>query len=123
CAPLSGRAVGNRGPRRPLVISGVTMTVSAVLLTGLTAHTSAAWLFVAYVLVGVGFGTVTAPLTNAAVSGMRRTQAGVAAAIASTSRQIGQSLGVAIVGAAVASAMHGLLRVNFAQASHVGWWI
>ena len=72
CAPLSGRAVGNRGPRRPLVIAGVTMTVSAVLLTGLTAHTSPAWLFLAYVLFGIGFGTVNAPITNAAVSGMPR---------------------------------------------------
>jgi hypothetical protein len=47
----------------------------------------------------------------------------VAAAIASTSRQVGQSLGVAVVGAAVTSAMHGPLGVNFAQASRVGWWI
>jgi hypothetical protein len=66
---------------------------------------------------------VNAPITNTAVSGMPRSQAGVAAAIASTSRQVGQSLGVAVVGAAVTSAMHGLLQANFAQASHVGWWI
>jgi MFS family permease len=123
CAPLSGRAVGNRGPRRPLVIAGVTMTVSAVLLTGLTAHTSPAWLFLAYVLFGIGFGTVNAPITNAAVSGMPRSQAGVAAAIASTSRQIGQSLGVAIMGSVVISALTGPLRLGFAQASRVGFGV
>jgi EmrB/QacA subfamily drug resistance transporter len=123
CAPLSGRAVGSRGPRRPLVIAGVTMTVSAVLLTGLTAHTSPAWLFLAYVLFGIGFGTVNAPITNAAVSGMPRSQAGVAAAIASTSRQIGQSLGVAIMGSVVISALTGPLRLGFARASHIGFWV
>ena len=123
CAPLSGRAVGSRGPRRPLVIAGVTMTVSAVLLTGLTAHTSPAWLFLAYVLFGIGFGTVNAPITNAAVSGMPRSQAGVAAAIASTSRQVGQSLGVAIMGSVVISALTGPLRLGFAQASHIGFWV
>jgi len=123
CSPLSGRAVGSRGPRRPLVIAGVTMTVSAVLLTGLTAHTSTAWLFLAYVLFGIGFGTVNAPITNAAVSGMPRSQAGVAAAIASTSRQVGQSLGVAIMGSVVISALTGPLRLGFAQASHVGFWV
>ena len=39
------------------------------------------------------FGFVNAPITNTAVSGMPRAQAGVAAAVASTSRQIGQTLG------------------------------
>ena len=72
---------------------------------------------------GVGFGMVNAPITNTAVSGMPRTQAGVAAAIASTSRQVGQSLGVAVVGSAVTSVMAGPLRTGFATASHVGWWI
>jgi MFS family permease len=123
CAPVSGRVVGSRGPRRPLIVAGVTMTVSAVLLTGLTAHTSTAWLFLAYVLFGIGFGTVNAPITNTAVSGMPRTQAGVAAAIASTSRQIGQSLGVAIMGSVVISALTGPLRLGFAQASHIGFWV
>ena len=40
---------------------------------------------------GIGFGFVNAPITNAAVSGMPREQAGVAAAIATTSRQFGQA--------------------------------
>jgi EmrB/QacA subfamily drug resistance transporter len=123
CAPLSGRVVGSRGPRRPLVVAGVTMTISAVLLTGLTAHTSTAWLFLSYVLFGIGFGTINAPITNAAVSGMPRTQAGVAAAIASTSRQIGQSLGVAIMGSVVISALTGPLRLGFTPASRIGFWV
>jgi EmrB/QacA subfamily drug resistance transporter len=123
CAPLSGRVVGSRGPRQPLVVAGVTMTISAVLLTGLTAHTSTAWLFLSYVLFGIGFGTINAPITNAAVSGMPRTQAGVAAAIASTSRQIGQSLGVAIMGSVVISALTGPLRLGFTPASRIGFWV
>jgi EmrB/QacA subfamily drug resistance transporter len=122
-APLSGWIVGRWGPRLPLVVAGVAMTAGGLLLTGLAPGTSVARLMTAYVIFGIGTGLVNAPITNTAVSGMPRSQAGVAAAIASTSRQIGQSLGVAVVGAAVASAMHGLLRVNFAQASHVGWWI
>jgi hypothetical protein len=54
---------------------------------------------------------------------MPREQAGVAAAVASTSRQIGQSLGVAVIGSAVVSALAGAFRVAFPAASHVGWWI
>ena len=77
----------------------------------------------AYVLFGIGFGVVNAPITNTAVSGMPRAQAGVAAAVASTSRQVGQSLGVAIIGSVVASALTGRSRTGFAAASHAGWWI
>ena len=60
-------------------------------------------LFTGYVLFGIGFGMVNAPITNTAVSGMPRAQAGVAAAVASTSRQIGQTLGVAVIGAVLAA--------------------
>jgi hypothetical protein len=57
------------------------------------------------------------------VSGMPVSQAGVAAGIASTSRQVGSALGVAVAGSAVLSALHGPLRLGFAEASRVGWWI
>jgi hypothetical protein len=49
----------------------------------------------------VALGFANAPITNAAVSGMPRAQAGVAAALAATSRQIGATLGVAVAGAAM----------------------
>jgi len=49
--------------------------------------------------VGVGFGLVNPPITNTAVSGVPASQAGVAAAVASTSRQVGLTLGVALAGA------------------------
>jgi EmrB/QacA subfamily drug resistance transporter len=122
-APLSGRIVGARGPRLPLAVAGVAITVSAIMLTGLAAHTSDTLLFTAYVIFGIGFGLVNAPITNTAVSGMPISQAGVAAAIASTSRQVGSALGVAIVGSAVTSALAGPIQLHFASASHVGWWI
>jgi EmrB/QacA subfamily drug resistance transporter len=123
CAPLSGRIVGSRGPRLPLLVAGPCIAVSGLMLTQLTATTSMAWLIASYVIFGIGFGLVNAPITNTAVSGMPRTQAGVAAAIASTSRQVGGSLGVAIIGSVVVSALTGPLRTGFATASHAGWWI
>jgi EmrB/QacA subfamily drug resistance transporter len=122
-APLSGRIISHRGPRRPLLAAGVCMTAGAAMLTGLTGHTAIGWLLASYVIFGIGFGLVNAPITNTAVSGMPTSQAGVAAAIASTSRQVGQSLGVAVVGSAVISVLAGPLRTGFAEASHVGWWI
>lgn len=123
CAPLSGRIVGSRGPRGPLVMAGLGLAGSGVLLTRLAADSPPVLLLVAYALFGFGFGMVNAPITNAAVSGMPRAQAGVAAAVASTSRQVGQSLGVAVIGTAVTSAVVGPVVTGFAPASHVGWWI
>jgi EmrB/QacA subfamily drug resistance transporter len=122
-APLSGRIVGARGPRLPLIVAGIAMTAAGLMLTRLSATTPAGWLIVIFLVFGLGFGVVNAPITNTAVSGMPTAQAGVAAAVASTSRQVGTSLGVAVVGSAVTSTMTGPLRTGFATASHVGWWI
>ncbi|MEU6480840.1 MFS transporter [Streptomyces sp. NPDC047017] len=124
CAPLSGRLVGTRGPRLPLLVAGTAMTVSAVLFAAFEAETSNLTLVIGYVLFGIGFGFVNAPITNTAVSGMPRAQAGVAAAVASTSRQLGQTLGVAIVGALLASGVGSSpYKDTFVSAARPGWWV
>ena len=121
--PLSGRMVGNRGPRAPLVMAGSAMLLGALPLTVLTDHLAYGWLLGCYLVFGIGFGMLNPPITNAAVSGMPRSQAGVAAAVASTSRQVGATLGVAIVGAVVGSGAGANIRTQFVGASHPGWWI
>ncbi|MGW2643461.1 MFS transporter [Streptomyces sp. NPDC001393] len=124
CAPLSGRLVGSRGPRLPLLVAGTAMTASGALFAAFAAETSNTGLLVGYVLFGIGFGFVNAPITNTAVSGMPRTQAGVAAAVASTSRQLGQTLGVAVVGAVLASGIGSSpMKQAFVSAARPGWWI
>ena len=122
-APLSGRIVAVRGPRLPIAAGGIATVAGGIMLTRLTPDTSISWLMASYVLIGIGAGMVNPPITNTAVSGMPVSQAGVAAAIASTSRQVGTTLGVAVAGSAVLSTLHGSLRLGFADASRVGWWI
>jgi hypothetical protein len=64
---------------------------------------------------------VNPAIANSAVEGMPRSQAGVAAAIASTSRQVGAALGVAVAGTVVSTShAHGS---DFTQATHAIWWI
>jgi EmrB/QacA subfamily drug resistance transporter len=123
CSPLSGRIVGSRGPRFPLIGAGIAITVSAITLTRLTAGTSTLSLVISYLLFGLGFGLVNAPITNTAMSGMPRAQAGVAAAVASTSRQVGSALGVAVIGSVVVSGLDGPIKTAFVGASHAGWWV
>jgi EmrB/QacA subfamily drug resistance transporter len=122
-SPISGRIVGMRGARIPLLIAGVALTGSCLMLVALSATTPFTWLFTAYVIFGIGFGFVNAPITNTAVSGMPRAQAGVAAAIASTSRQIGSTLGVAVVGSLVSASLAKGNHLDFAVASRAGWWV
>lgn len=120
-APLTGRFVGRHGARLPLTVAGIGMGAAAVMLTRVTPDTSTAYLILAYVIFGIGFGCVNAPITNAAVSGMPAAQAGVAAAVASTSRFIGQSFGVAVIGAVAVQATG--TRDELAAAAAPGWWI
>jgi MFS family permease len=121
-APVAGRIVGSRGVRIPLYTAGICMAVSGILLSRLSADTPLLLLLGAYLVFGIGFGMVNSPITNTAVSGMPRAQAGVAAAVASTSRQIGGTLGVAITGS-IAGAATGLIGPGFATATHPAWWL
>ncbi|GAA3577433.1 MFS transporter [Kribbella ginsengisoli] len=122
-APVSGWLVGNRGPRLPLVVAGTMLALSGLILAQLTATTAVPLLLLGYLIFGLGFGMLNSPITNAAVSGMPRSQAGVAAAIASTSRQVGASLGVAIVGTVLTARLTGPLETGFVSAARLGWYI
>jgi EmrB/QacA subfamily drug resistance transporter len=125
CAPLSGRLVSTHGSRPPLLVAGCALIVATVMMTRLQASTSTFYVLLAYGVFGFGFGLVNPPITNTAVSGMPPAQAGVAAAIASTSRQVGSTLGVALAGALAGSGVSavGRLGPEFAAASRPAWWI
>lgn len=122
CAPISGRIVGARGVRIPLLVSGVAIAISGLMLVSLEPDSPIGLLLTAYVIFGLGFGTLNPPITNTAVSGMPASQAGVAAAVASTSRQVGQTLGVATFGAVVTAGLTDL-DAQLTAASHAGWWL
>jgi EmrB/QacA subfamily drug resistance transporter len=122
-APISGRIVGRSGPRWPLLGAGLGMTLSPLLLTGLAPHTPVEVLLASYVLFGIGFGLVNTPITNTALAGMPASQAGVAAAVASTSRQVGQTLGIAVMGAVAGASGGQAFGPGFAAATHPAWWI
>ncbi|MHB8492336.1 MAG: MFS transporter [Solirubrobacteraceae bacterium] len=122
-APLSGRLVGARGARAPLIAAAVAIAASGLMLTRITPVTDTLYLLGAYLLFGIGFGLVNPPITVAAVAGMPAAQAGVAASVASTSRQVGQTLGVAVLGAVAVGS--GVVHVgpSFPTATHAAWWI
>ena len=125
-SPLSGRLVGAFGTRPSLLVSGSMLSLSGLLLTRLQAGTPMGFLLTAFALFGVALGMVNAPITFSAVSGMPRAQAGLASAVATTSRQIGISVGVALAGALAgeaAGSREGAAWAGFPGATHPFWWL
>jgi EmrB/QacA subfamily drug resistance transporter len=108
-APLTGRYVARRGLRVPLVVSGCCTLAGALLLATVAPSTSYLELALAYALLGIGFGSVNPTITNASLSGMPADQAGVASAVTSSARQLGNLLGVALLGAIATSGFHSQL--------------
>jgi EmrB/QacA subfamily drug resistance transporter len=121
CAPWSGRLVASHGTRPSLLTAGAGILVSTLILTRLNQQTPIDLLLAAYVLFGIGLGMVNPAITNSAVAGMPLSQAGVAAAIASTSRQVGAALGVAVSGTVVAASRSP--GTDFTTATHAIWWV
>ncbi|MBP1817279.1 MFS transporter [Mycobacterium sp. OAE908] len=119
-SPLSGRLVGRFGARPSLLIAGTLITAATLLLTRLTITTAVWQLLVVFSVFGIGFSMVNAPITNAAVSGMPTDRAGAASAVASTSRQVGVSVGVALCGSVLGSALS-TTGADFAVAARPLW--
>ena len=121
-AVVSSRILARRGARLPMLAAGVGLAAGSVLLSRLTASSGLLPLVVAFIVFGIGGGVVNAPITYTTVSGMPVSQAGVASGIASTSRQIGQVLGIAVTGSILAANLNGApLRTSFVPASHAAW--
>lgn len=122
--PLSGYVVGKYGPRTPLIVGSVAIIIAALLFTYYGSNIHQNELLLGYICIGIGLGVLNAAITNTAVSGMPRSQAGVASGITSTARQIGQSLGVAIIGSVLASNVHQIMPgAAFSNGYKTSWLI
>ncbi|NUP79367.1 MAG: MFS transporter [Nonomuraea sp.] len=119
-SPVSGRLVGARGPRLPLVAAGAALALGGGASLWLGPATPLPAVLAVYLLFGVFLGLVNPPITNTAVSGMPPSMAGLAASMASAGRQTGTALGVAIAGTIVGPATGG---TAFTQAGRGGWWL
>ncbi|HTT50375.1 MAG TPA: MFS transporter [Streptosporangiaceae bacterium] len=121
-SPVTGRLVSTRGPRLPLVAAGTALALGGGASLWLGPATPLPAVLAVYLLFGVFLGAVNPPITNTAVSGMPRSMAGVAASLASAGRQTGTTVGVAISGTIVGSA---LARggTAFTSAARGVWWL
>jgi EmrB/QacA subfamily drug resistance transporter len=122
--PVSGYLVSRRGPRLSMGVGAVALSLAGLLFALWGNRLPDSRLLLGYALIGVGLGMLNAAITNTAVSGMPRSQAGVASATTSTTRQVGQALGVAIVGSILASGAGGITPGSaFTSSARTVWWI
>ena len=96
--------VGRIGAGRTLTAGLLASAVSVALLARLPVEGQYFWdLFPAFVLGGAGMGFSFVPVTIASLSGVSRSDAGVASGLVNTSRQIGGAIGLAAVSAIAAT--------------------
>ncbi|MFN8590890.1 MAG: DHA2 family efflux MFS transporter permease subunit [Thermomicrobiales bacterium] len=112
-APLAGRLTDRVGARWILVGGLTLMSVGIMLLIHQISETTSQWsLVLPLIVTGVGMGMTFAPMTAAAMAQVPPRIAGSASGILNTTRNIGQVLGIAILG----SILQGRLAVHGAAA-------
>jgi MFS family permease len=96
--------VGRLGVRPTLTAGLLVSAVSVAGLTRLPLHGHYFWdLFPWFVLGGAGMGLSFVPVTIASLTGIERSEAGVASGLINTSRQIGGAIGIAAISAVAAT--------------------
>ena len=111
-SPLAGR-MSDRIGRRPLVIVGLLALAAALgLLSRIAVDTRLTLILFALAITGAGIGLATPPITAAALDGIPDEQAGQASAILNTSRALGLSLGIAVMGAMLSASPTDVLRAT-----------
>jgi EmrB/QacA subfamily drug resistance transporter len=102
-APVAGKMSDRIGARWLMGAGMILLTVS-LLLFGLMDAGSNFWSALPALLIGgAGMGSVMSPTTAAAMGSVPVDKAGVGSAVINTMRQFGGSLGIAIMGALVAT--------------------
>lgn len=109
-AALGGRILDRLPARIP--VSGGLLLIGAGLLTATVIGPGSTWLVLlaGLVLSGIGAGVVTAPLVSATLASVPPAHAGMAGGAVNTFRQLGQAIGVAILGTVFVTAAGDRLR-------------
>jgi MFS transporter, DHA2 family, multidrug resistance protein len=113
-----------QGPGRPLVsakiIGGVgfaIMAVAMILGSGTTATTATAFIMTWFALAGLGLGLAMPTMLNAALSALTPERSGSGSALMSAMRQVGATIGVAVLGTVIANIYQSRLHLPGLPAS------
>ena len=118
-APIAGRASDRIGSRW-LMSGGMTILgVSLLLYQRVGLHSTFWTLLPAMVLGGIGMALTMSPMTSVAMGSVPVDKAGVGSGVLNSFRQVGGSLGIAVMGAILASYLHALPGTQLARQQYV----
>jgi EmrB/QacA subfamily drug resistance transporter len=109
-AGLTSRLIGRIGPRVPMTTGALLAAIGMFWLSAVTVHaTYFANVFgpLAVLAIGLGMGFVSSSVT--AISAVSPNETGLASALLNVGRQLGGSLGIAIMGTVAATVTRGQL--------------
>ncbi len=121
CTNISNIVLMPRTGPRPLIIFGMLMSATALaLLTRIGLHSNyASAVLPSLVLLGVGLGSVFAPVINTATFGVPPQDAGVASATVNTGQQLGGSIGTSLLNSIFATATAAYVAAHIGPATLV----
>jgi EmrB/QacA subfamily drug resistance transporter len=104
-SPFSGWLSDRLGSRLLSSAGMLIVTVGLLTLSQLSTTSSISDIVLRLTFLGVGFGLFSSPNTRAVMSSVDRSKLGVASGTLSTMRSAGQSIGLAMVGGVIATAL------------------
>lgn len=117
-APFVGRLTARIGPRLPIILGALLGATALFLLaTTLQSDTSYVTLGWQIALFGIGCGIMMTPLTAAVLSATPQERSGLGSSLLNTGRQVGITLGVAVLGAFVLQQYPGNIASQLIQRS------
>jgi len=118
-APIAGRASDRIGSRWLMGTGMSILGVSLLLYQRVGLHSDFWTLLPAMLLGGVGMALTMSPMTAAAMGAVPVDKAGVGSGVLNSFRQVGGAMGIAVMGAIVASYVHAGSRTLLGQTQFV----
>ena len=112
-AGLTSRLIGRVGPRVPMTTGALLAATGMFWLSAVTAHaTYFADIFGPLVVLAIGLGMAFVSTSVIAISGVIPDESGLASALLNVGRQLGGSLGIAIMGTIATTVTRGQLATG-----------
>ena len=119
-APLSSRIADKIGAKQLVQVGLFLNIIGTYLLYSTVSYNATVNDFIIpFIVTGLGFGLIIAQLTNLILSSVNEAEAGVASGINGTIREVGRSLGVALIGAVFIASLTTSIQSNISENSNI----
>jgi EmrB/QacA subfamily drug resistance transporter len=114
-APQAGRFAQKYGSRLPMTFGPFLAGTGLVLLSRVGIHTSFSKMIPVLMMMGIGMGATMAPMTAAVMNAVGPQRAGLGSAMTNTSREVGGTFGIALLGTLLTTGLRSTLTNGLAS--------